>query len=133
MGFHIFPHIPDVLLDLCGAVEIIRFCFPVLQYPPLGKNGKHIFTNLSPYGAIYSSGQTQRLPAERKEVSFKAISFFSFIFSTAFYLPLVHTMEAIVVFPAAKTGHKVLSNLCHMARLCFALPTASPLKTLRPL
>lgn len=58
-------------------------------------------------------------------------SFLSFSF-TAFYLPLVHTMEAIVAFPAAKTGHKVLSNLCHMARLCFALPTASPLKKLRP-
>lgn len=35
----------------------------------------------------------ESLLAERREVSFKAISFFSFIFFTPFYLPPVHSIE----------------------------------------
>lgn len=50
----------------------------------------------------------ESLLAERREVSFKAISFFSFIFFTPFYLPPVHSIDVIVVFPAAKISRKVL-------------------------
>lgn len=107
------------------------YVFPVLQYP-LQEWKTYIFTNPSPRGGTYSCGvdtKTQKASLQKKKGGF---AFFPFILFTAFYLPLVHTMEAIVAFAAAKTGHKVLSNLCHMACLCFALPTASPLKILQP-
>ncbi len=65
---------------------------------------------------LWVDTKTKKASLQKKRaVSFKAISFFSFIFFTPFYLSLVHTMETIVAFPAAKTGHKVLSNLCHLA------------------
>ena len=120
--------IPDVLLDLCGRVEIIRFCFPVLQYPPWGNNGKHIHQSKPIWSHLQPWADTEA-PCRERRFHLKPFPFFSFILFTPFYLPLVHTMEAIVVFPAAKPGHKVFSDLC----LCFALPTASLVKKLQPL
>lgn len=71
----------------------------------------------------------ETLLAEERGVSFKPIYFFSFILFTLFHPPLVHTIEAIVVFPSAKTNHKVLLNPCHMFCFCFASPPDSTLKT----
>lgn len=111
--------------------EMMRFLF-FLFSSILYKNGKHIYSPIQAHmEAPTAPGRhkdSESLLAEKKG----GFSFFPFILFTPFYLPLVHTMEAIVAFAAAKTGHKVLSNLCHMACLCFALPTASPLKILQP-
>lgn len=129
VGFRIFLHNSKHMTSVEWDYQILFSCALISSTGPKWQTYIHQFKPIWSHLQLWVDAKTRKASLQKKgRLSFKAISFFSFIFFTPFYLPLVHTIEAIVAFPAAKTSHKVLSNLCHMACLCFALPTASPLK-----
>lgn len=127
-----FSSVSNVLLHLCSLrLSDLSFLFSnILHWEWMAKVYSWFYGCMEPYTTRRTqNGMKKGRGEKKKEVSLKAISFFSLIFFTPFYLPLVHTMEAIFHLPEPATK---CFQICVIWPVCSALPTASPLKTLRP-